>query len=372
MRGLASRIVTCAIVIFGLQGCGEKELDASAQQPARGLRAYKVSAKAESRIRRFPTVLQPADVSSLSFEIAGQLKAVALTVGQKVQLGDVLAEIDPRSLQTQVEQASAGVQQAQAQLDNAESDFQRKEELLKKAVTTQAVFDQSKAALLTSRAQLDQAKRQLELTNHNLDRSRLVAPFSGIVARVDVKSFAQVAAGQLILTLYSDDRFEMSFLVPAPTFQNLKVGQPVTVKVADMPELSLKGEIKELGSKAEQVSAFPVVIRLENNVAGLNAGMSVEVTIEEPLSGGPSGFLVPLSVLAPEGGKELQGSATVFLYDGESSTVKKHNIKLGGVRDNHLVVTEGLGAGDIVASAGISYLVDGEKVKLLPLQDPAP
>jgi multidrug efflux pump subunit AcrA (membrane-fusion protein) len=138
------------------------------------------------------------------------------------------------------------------------------------------------------------------------------------------------------------------------------------------PDLSLKGEIKELGSKAEQVSAFPVVVRLDNNVSGLNAGMSVEVTIEEPLIGGRSGFLVPLSVLAPEGGKELQGRGSVFLYESGSSTVNKRNITVGGVRDNRLVVTEGLGAGDIVASAGVSYLVDGEKVKLLPLQEEAP
>ncbi|WP_439374815.1 efflux RND transporter periplasmic adaptor subunit [Bradyrhizobium sp. DASA03120] len=360
------RLLICAALVLGLQGCGEKDRGAT-EQPVRGLRAFKVAAKAENRVRRFPAVLQPADVSSLSFEIAGQLKAVTLIVGQKVALGEVLAEIDPRSLQTQVEQASAGVQQAQAQLDNAEADFQRKEELLKKGVTAQAVFDQSRAALLTSRAQLDQAKRQLDLADHNLDRSKLPAPFSGTVARVDVKSFAQVAPGQPILTLYSDDRFEMSFLAPAATFQSLRVGQPVAVKVADMPDLSLKGDIKELGSKAEQVSAFPVVVRLDNNVAGLNAGMSAEVTIEEPLSGGRSGFLVPLSVLAPEG--KLEGTATVFLYDGGSSTVKKHSIKVGGVRDNHLVVTEGLGAGDIVASAGVSYLVDGEKVKLLPVQE---
>jgi RND family efflux transporter MFP subunit len=369
MRRAVARFVVCAVVIFGLQACSEKKQEAAEQQPVRGLRAHKVSAKAENRVRRFPTVLQPADVSSLSFEIAGQLKAVTLTVGQKVQLGDVLAEIDPRSLQTEVERSSAGVQQAQAQLDNAEADFQRKEELLKKAVTTQAIYDHSKAALLTSRAQVDQAKRQLELANHALDRSKLVAPFSGTVARVDVKSFAQVAAGQSILTLYTDDRFEMSFLVPAPTFQSLKVGLPVAVKVADMPHLSLKGEISELGSKAEQVSAFPVVVRLDNNVAGLNAGMSVEVTIEEPLVGGSSGFLLPLSVLAPEGEKELQGPATVFVYDGQSSTVKKHNIKVGGVRDNRLVVTDGLKPGDVVASAGVSYLVDGQKVRLLPLQE---
>lgn len=369
MRRSVSRFVICAMVVFGLQACGEKKQDSTEQQPVRGLRAYKVSAKAENRVRRFPTVLQPADVSSLSFEIAGQLKVVTLTVGQKVQLGDVLAEIDPRSLQTQVEQASAGVQQAQAQLDNAEADFQRKEELLKKAVTTQAIFDQSKATLLSTRAQLDQAKRQLDLASHNLDRSKLVAPFSGTIARVDVKSFAQVAAGQPILTLYSDDRFEMSFLAPAPTFQGLKVGQPVRVKVADMPDLSLEGEIKELGSKAEQVSAFPVVVRLENNIGGLNAGMSVEVTVEEALVEGPSGFLLPLSALAPEGGKELRGPATVFLYDDVNSTVKRHDITIGGVRDNRLIVTRGLGEGDIVASAGVSYLVDGQRVKLLPVQE---
>src|ERR1700738_3107228 len=131
------RFVICAIIVFGLQACSEKKQEAT-EQPVRGLRAYKVVAKTESRVRRFPSVLQPADVSSLSFEIAGQLKAVTLTVGQKVQLGDLLAEIDSRSPQTQVDQASAGVQQAQAQFDNAEGDFRRKEELLKRGVATQA------------------------------------------------------------------------------------------------------------------------------------------------------------------------------------------------------------------------------------------
>ena len=365
---LSSGFLVCLVVLFGLQGCGEKKEEAK-DQLVRGLRAYKVSARAESRVRRFPSILQPADVSVLSFEITGQLKAINLQAGQKVQLGDLLAEIDPRSLQTQVEQANAGVQQAQAQVDNADADFQRKQELLKRGVTTQAAFDQSKANLLTAQAQLDQARRQLELANHNLDRSKLLAPFAGTIAHVEVKSFAQIAPGQPIVTLYSDDRFEMSFLVPAATFQSLRLGQQVEVKVADLPDLSLKGDIAELGSKAEQVSAFPVVVRLENSVPGLNAGMSVEVAIEEPLIGGGDGFLLPLSVLVPEGGKDLQRVATVFLYDKDSSTVKKHQITVGGVRDNYLVVTGGVGVGDLVASAGVSYLVDGQKVKLLPLQE---
>ena len=365
----ALAIATGLILLLGLCNCSGKQGE-PAEQAARGFRAYKVAASAESRLRHFPSILQPADVSRLSFEIAGQLKAVTLEAGKKVQIGDVLAEIDPRSLQAQVEQASAGVRQAQAQLDNADAEFQRQDQLLKKGVTTQAIFDRANAALLTAKAQFDQAQRQLDLATHNLDRSKLLAPFSGTIAGVEVKSFAQVAAGQSIVTLYSDESFEMDFLVPSGTFQTLTVGQSVAVKVADRPDLSLKGEIKELGSKAQQVSAFPVVVRLKNSAPGLNAGMSVEVTIEEPLIGGSaSGFLLPLTALVPEGGKDLRGIATVFLYDAANSTVKKRQITVGGIRDNRLVVTEGLSAGDIVASAGVSYLADGQKVKLLPLQE---
>jgi RND family efflux transporter MFP subunit len=365
---LLPRLLTCLTLLAGLQDCSRQNA-AGEEQPVRGLRAYKVAATAESRVRRFPSVLQPADLSLLSFEISGQLKAISLEAGQKVQLGELLAEIDPRSLQAQVEQANAGVQQAQAQLDNAEGDFQRKDTLLKRGATTQATFDQSRATLLSARAQVEQARRQADLANHNLDRSKLLAPFTGTIAGVEVKSFAQVAAGQPIVTLYSDDRFEMSFLAPPATFQALKVGQPVDIRAADLPDLSLKGNVKELGSKAEQVSAFPVVVSLENNVAGLNAGMAVEVAVEEPLIGGGKGLLAPLSVLVPEGGKDLQGAGTVFLYDPATSTVKKHPIMVGGVRDNNLIVTGGLKVGDVIASAGVSYLVDGQKVKLLPLQE---
>ena len=354
--------------ILALQGCGQKK-EAAGEDVIRGLRAYKVAAEAESRVRRFPSVLQPADVSVLSFEISGQLQAIDLQVGQRVQLGDVLAAIDPRSLQAQVDQTIAGVQQAEAQLANAEADFQRKQELLKKGAGTQAAFDQANANLLTARAQLDQARRQLDLANHNLDRGRLLAPFSGAIARVEVKSFAQVAAGQPIVTLYSADRFEASFLAPATTFQSLKVGQTVDVAVADLPGPSIKGAITELGSKAEQVSAFPVVVRLDNSVPGLNAGMSVEVAVEEPVIGGGKGFLLPISALVPVGGEDLKGAASVFVFDQTSSTVKKRPIAFGGVRGNELIVTSGLEAGDIVASAGVSYLVDGQKVKLLPLQE---
>jgi len=351
-------------VLCGLCGCGKEE-GKSAAEPVRGLRAYEVSGNTESQVRRFPTVLQPADISGLSFEISGQLTAVTLNTGQKIKLGDVLMEIDPRSLQTTLDQARAAVKEAEAVVANASGDFSRKSELLRRGFATRADYDQSQANLLAAKAKLDQAQRQTELAQQNLERGKLIAPFSGTIAGVDVKSFGQVAAGQTVVTLYSDDSFDMSFSVPPIVLQAVQVGQPVSVAITDRPNLSVTAIIKELGAKAEQVSAFPVVVRLKNDVPGLNAGMAAEVSLELPLAPG-GGYLVPLSVLVPEGGKDLHGIASVFVYDSTSSTVRKRKIAVGGIRDNQLAVTEGLQTGELVASAGVSFLSDGQKVKLLP------
>src|SRR5258708_39908701 len=102
-----SRFAISAVLVAALQGCGDKKQEAT-EQPVRGLRAYKVAAKAESRVRRFPSVLQPADVSSLSFEIGGQLKTGPPTAGPKGAMGGVVAGIGPRTLQTQVDAATRG------------------------------------------------------------------------------------------------------------------------------------------------------------------------------------------------------------------------------------------------------------------------
>ena len=102
-----ARLLTCLVVLGGISGCSPKQDDLSTEL-VRGLRAYKVAAKAEARVRQFASLLQPAEVSRLSFEIPGQLRTVSLEAGQRVQIGDLLAEIDPRSLQAQLEQANAG------------------------------------------------------------------------------------------------------------------------------------------------------------------------------------------------------------------------------------------------------------------------
>ena len=65
----------------------------------------------------------------------------------------------------------------------------------------------------------------------------------------------------------------------------------------------------------------------------------------------------------------MQGEGTVYVYDPETSTVQQRQITSAGIRENMIIVSEGLEEGDLVAAAGVSFLREGQKVKLLPLDD---
>ena len=73
-------------------------------------------------------------------------------------------------------------------------------------------------------------------------------------------------------------------------------------------------------------------------------------------------YLVPLGAISPGSG---DSGNFVFVYDPETSTLKRTAIEDGGIRDSDVVVTSGLKAGDIIAVAGVSFLRDGQKVRLL-------
>ena len=100
--------------------------------------------------------------------------------------------------------------------------------------------------------------------------------------------------------------------------------------------------------------------------------MAVEASIDYPLPT-QQGFTLPLSALIKDGLSGSPGdgqqpaSAGVFVFDPASSTVRRRQVTVGGIRENMLVVTEGLAVGDLVASAGVSFLKEGQEVRLLDL-----
>lgn len=365
-----------ALLCLGLAACGGEETGDSAPPPVRGLKVFEVTSTAATMVRRYPSVVQPADESKLSFEISGQLSEVTLDVGSRVKAGDVLLRLDPTTLRFELQQARAALEQAEATSKNATTDFSRKEQLLASGNTTKAAYDAAEANLKSAAAQVEQARQQYAISEERLHKSELKAPFDGVIASVDAKSFANVSPGQAILTLYSQNAFEVAFSVPASVINALEPGDQATVVVTDLANVQLEGRIKELGSRAGQVSAFPAVVALEESDPGLKAGMAAEVTLNVGLLNGTVGYLVPIRCFALEESKALQdgqslrdthgGQAQVYVFDAENSTVHARTVRTAGVRGNMIIVTGGLNEGEIIAAAGVSYLHDGQKVRRLP------
>lgn len=362
-----------AILLGGLTlltACSDTENSQSDADTVRGLKTVLVTDQQQQTIRRFPSVLQPAQVTTLSFETPGKLGAVNLSVGQRVAEGDIIASLDRRSLEIQLEESKAATEQARVNAENSAATFERRNTLLKSGTTTRASVDDARTTMQANAAQLEQVQKQEETAEDNLAKVDLKVPFDGIINSVEVESFANVSIGTPIATFYQADAFEASFSVNYLVSQQLIVGKDVTIRLADNPSITLKGVVSELGSRADTVSSFPLVVKLSETVPELKAGMAIEVSIEFPVPTG-NGYLLPLTVL-PFKGQLAEGAGPnnptktdIYVFDEATDTIKKREVVIGGVRENQLIVIGGIEPGERIASAGVSFLRDGQKVKLL-------
>ncbi|MEO1067155.1 MAG: efflux RND transporter periplasmic adaptor subunit [Pseudomonadota bacterium] len=361
--------------LFVLSGCLDQTANSEqTEAPVRGLKTILIAETEETTERRYPSVLQPGSISTLSFEVAGRLQEVSLDVGQRIKKGDVLATLDPTSLEIQVETAQAALKEAQSLAKNAAEDAARKAELFEKQVVSKAVADESRTSAETSASRVVQAQRSLDTAQENLSKAALIAPFDGIINSVEVQSFANVATGGAVATIYAADAFESSFSVSFDVINRLAVGKKVRVRLADNPSVVLSGHVSELGARADTVSSFPVVVKLDETDPSIKAGMAVEVAMEFTVPLG-EGFSLPLSVLPLDGviekgpRTEDPGKTQVFVYNPDTSTVARREVLVAGVRENSIIIVNGLELGERVASAGVSFLREGQKVKLLTDQN---
>lgn len=358
-------------VALVLAGCVPEEDAPAGPPPVRGLITTLVQDFEETTIRRYPGVLEPGEVNVISFEVAGRLGRMTLDVGERVEEGQLLASLDVEQFQTEIENKQAAVEEAQATLKQAEDDLARSQQLLDRGVGTVVQRDEDRTSVNQSRAQLTQAEKNLASAEEDLADSKLYAPFSGIVDAIEVESFATVAAGSTILSLYEQADYEVAFTVSFDVIGQLVVGTPATVRLADDPSVALKAVVSELGERAGQVSSFPVVVKLTETSPLIKAGMAVEVAFEFTLPAA-RGHLIPISaaipdVEVPEGaGPNAVVDLEVFVFDEATGTVKRRQVTMAGIRENQFLVIDGLEVGERVATKGVTFLREGMEVRLLP------
>jgi RND family efflux transporter MFP subunit len=203
---------------------------------------------------------------------------------------------------------------------------------------------------------------KLAQADRNLRKTTLIAPYDGTIALRAVQPNEEVQIGQKVFEINATGKMEVQLTVPETTIDRINIDDPATITFPTLPDTSVKGRISYIGSAAVQANAFPVKVEMMASDAKLKPGMTAETTLTIADENQATGYTLPLQAILPAA-EANQGYA--FVYDPQTSTVKKTLVRFRGVQGKKAVATEGLAPGDIIAVAGVSFLADGMAVKLM-------
>ncbi len=328
----------------------------------RAIKALTVAERASGQVRRFAGIIEATDTSSLSFEVSGNVRDVNVDIGDEVASGQVLATLDPVPYELDVQAAESDLGRARAEFSEKALELERQETLYNNGWVSKAAYDQAVAAHDTAENAVDYAIARLNLARRNLEKTILYAPFDGVIASRDVDPFVEVRRGQQLFGFFTEDAMQVAISVPESAIDEVNLGLQADVSLPTGSGCPCQAIVSKVGSAADAANAFPVQATLLDPPATIRPGMTAEVTL---LLGGEDeeiAYLIPLTALVPGSGDTR---ASVFVFDPASSTVQETPISLEGGQDNRVAVREGLAAGDIVAIAGVSFLSDGQEVRLL-------
>ena len=348
--------------LFLMSACSQE-----APKPIERIRAIKTITVAEMTsgpVRKFSGVVDAVDSSPLAFEVSGNVAEVHVKVGDRMEKGQVIATLDERTFRLDVQAAEAAVERAKVQLADKKNDLDRYRRISKMdpGAVSQSALDKSKAAYDSALKNVKYASSQVKLAKRDLEKTILVAPFNGIIGEKYVDPFQEVKRGERLFVLFSEKAMEVAVQIPETVIRDIHLDQSAEIRFPTVPNRIYKGVVSEISSVAGTANAFPVKVAVVDAGDKIRPGMTAEVSLMLPGNDQKTGYLIPLSALVKRSDASEQ---YVFIFDSETSTVKKTSVTGAGVHGNRVGVTEGVKAGDIIAVAGVTFLEDGQKVKLM-------
>jgi len=351
--------------LFFISAC--REAPPPPPERIRAIKTITVSEQASGKLRQFSGVVEAADSSSIGFEVSGNIREVRVDVGDKITKGQVLAFLDKRTYNLNVKAAEAELGRAKVQLADKRNDLDRFQRINKQdpGAVSQASLDQSQAAVDSARKQVQFTKSGLKLAQRDLGKTVLRAPFDGVIANRYIDAFNEVARGQKCFDVFENTGMDVAVSIPEDAIDDIQMEQEGKIQFSVITDRTYHGRVSEISKVAGTANAFPIKLTVEDPDQRIRPGMTARVTLLLSGHDQKAGYLVPLSAISQREGTQ---KGSVYVYDSNTSTVKKTPIEGSSVRGNSALITEGVKDGDIIAVAGVSFLEDGQKVKLMQQQ----
>jgi len=306
--------------------------------------------------------------------VAGNVDAVAVLAGSRVETGDLLVELNGDLLTIQVAQseaqlaeAAAGIETARARVDRARIALARIEALRGGTSFSQGRFDDAQADFLEAEAQFIEAQAReksaearLAETQYQLERSQILAPFSGVVLEVNTIPGAYIQAGTPVVRLLDTDAFEVQANVPSRYTAFLFAGQTVTASTETGAELTL--QLRAILPVEDPSTRTRAVLFSAPGLSDLStAAVGQSLTVEIPVGEAREVLSVPKDALV-----QGRGGWTVFVAADDQAQPRP--VTLGVPLGDRYEVLSGLAPGDLVVVRGNERLRPGQEISATLLE----
>ena len=316
-------VLCAALLVLGAAGCGSKE---AAPEKAPLVKTQQAGGNAGAVEGVYAGTVKGRYETNMAFQVGGQIISRNVQAGSLVHAGDTLMVIDARDVVQQANQGEAAVGQARAQLELAQKNLARYTELYNESAVAASVLDQYQAGA------------------------------DGVITAVQAEEGQVVAAGQTVLTLVQTGELEVEINVPENRVAGLQEGTPVRVSFWAL-HTDAEGTVREIAPMADPAArTYRVRVSIPQPPAGMELGMTASVALAQSDTDDAAASVLPLAAIYQTGDTPQVWGVT----DDDTVTLKDVTVE---EFNGDQVIVHGLQPTDLVVTAGVHKLRDGQQVR---------
>ena len=338
----AIRTILTMMMLVSLYSCGEKR-QAVQEQTVR-VKVQQIQTEAVNGEQGFSGTIEESSGASLSFAVSGTIKKIYVTAGQVVGAGQLIAELDPTTLNHAYTIAKTSLEQVQ-------DTYNRMKELHDSGSLPEMQWIQIENELKSAIASEAMSKKSLNDT-------KLYAPFSGFIASKDAEIGQSSAPGMPIVKLVSIGNVKVKISVPEDDVQRIAKGSSMKIIVPALNNREFSGRVTERGVSADPRSrTYEVKATIQNSDGQLLPGMICQAFTN--YMQGTTGVFVPANLV------QLDGDNKTFVWVVNGGKAVKREITISSETAQGAQVSGGLSAGDQIIVAGQQKVSNGMKVEIV-------
>ena len=301
--------------------------------------------------------VEPDMRSTIASEIEGLVESMPVKEGTFVNKGDVIAKFNTRNLEIDLNEAKANKRESQARYSLAKKNLDRFQELEKKGVASTQQLQNAESEKSAWGARISQTQAQIEGYEHDIEKSKITAPFSGYVTEEFTEVGQWIEKGGPVVELINIEVAEINIDMPERYISKVKEGLKVQVNMDALPGRSFEGELTSIVPQADRESrTFPVKINIDNQDGNIKSGMVARVSF--PIGDPSTVMLVPKDAIV------TQNNAN-FIYIVNKGSAQPLPVTTGMAYEDKIQVIGQVQKGIQVVVKGNERLMPNQPVKIL-------